>query len=187
MGSLWQSIVAQTSQSPGRLFLFGSLMTAGTYVVGSIFSGMTVPAQSEAARKKQLDGMSHDDRRMAIGQQQRLSTMIKDAVNSADNGAADKQWQAAMRGTLVPHPDQQVQSKTYWLDKQTESGKADYQGQGPGVHHTHTSADESDGQINVSLIPPDIRIRIRHKSRHKRNDETVQTCFRPVSYLIDPI
>jgi hypothetical protein len=78
--------------------LFGSLMCGATYVVGSIFTSMTAPEHSAQDRKRQLDSLPYDARHVASGQQVRLSTMIRETVDSADAGAStDKHWQAAMR------------------------------------------------------------------------------------------
>lgn len=50
--------------------------------------------------------------RTANAQEQRLSSMIKDMVD----GQGDKHWQAAMRGTVLPHPH--AENKTMGIDNE---------------------------------------------------------------------
>ncbi|KAG2448192.1 hypothetical protein HYH02_006777 [Chlamydomonas schloesseri] len=58
------------------------------------------------------DQMSYDNRRLATAQQQRLSNMLREI----GEGRGDDHWNAAMRGTLKPHP--QAENKTEGLDKE---------------------------------------------------------------------
>lgn len=73
---------------------------------------MTAAPQSAQDLKRSMADMTYDSQRTAQAQQQRLSYMIKDMVD----GQADQHWQAAMRGTLVPHPH--AENKTMGIDNE---------------------------------------------------------------------
>ena len=77
--------------------MFGTLVTGATLVVGSIFSEMTAPVITLEEKRQQLASLPYDARRMASGQQERLSHMIKETVEAADSGASDKHWKAVMK------------------------------------------------------------------------------------------
>ncbi|GAX84943.1 hypothetical protein CEUSTIGMA_g12364.t1 [Chlamydomonas eustigma] len=110
--SIWGYIIGHTSRSQSSLLLFGGLTIGATAVLGSIFSSMTAAPQTDQARRRQLEQMPYDSQRTAVAQEQRLSSMIKDMVN----GQGDQHWQAAMRGTLIPHPLQE--NKTVGIDNE---------------------------------------------------------------------
>ncbi|PNH03570.1 hypothetical protein TSOC_010360 [Tetrabaena socialis] len=111
---VWGYIIANTSQSPGRLLVFGTLCIGATWVVGSYFAQGTVSQTKalDAKQQKAIAEMPYDNRRMANAQQVRLSSMLKDVAE----GRGDDHWNAAMRGTLMPHP--LAESKTEGLDKE---------------------------------------------------------------------
>lgn len=98
--TLWRYTIGYTSQSRTRLYVFGAGLLGFSVVLGNMFSSMTAAPQSLNEVKQSVRDMPLDAQRTAHAQQQRLSNMIKDMVE--DKGT--NHWNAAMSGTLVPHP-----------------------------------------------------------------------------------
>lgn len=59
---LWGYIIAHTQNSPGRLLVFGGLLTAATYVLGSTFAGLTAADVDVKKRKAMMDELPYDNR-----------------------------------------------------------------------------------------------------------------------------
>ena len=78
---------------------------------------MTAAGQSETERKRALESLPYDSRRMATAQETRLSSMIKDMVE----GKSDQHWAAAMKGTVVRHPGEE--SKTLMAENERAVGR----------------------------------------------------------------
>ncbi|KAG2489587.1 hypothetical protein HYH03_011868 [Edaphochlamys debaryana] len=63
-------------------------------------------------RKEAEQKLSYDGKRVVSAQQQRLSSMLRDMAE----GRSDDHWNAAMKGTLIPHPG--AESKTEAIDRE---------------------------------------------------------------------
>eukprot|EP00195_Chlamydomonas_chlamydogama_P004585 CAMPEP_0202918992 /NCGR_PEP_ID=MMETSP1392-20130828/74721_1 /ASSEMBLY_ACC=CAM_ASM_000868 /TAXON_ID=225041 /ORGANISM="Chlamydomonas chlamydogama, Strain SAG 11-48b" /LENGTH=83 /DNA_ID=CAMNT_0049612191 /DNA_START=101 /DNA_END=352 /DNA_ORIENTATION=+ len=79
---------------------------------------MTAAPESLKERQQKLRQLPYDQQRTAVAQQQRLSVMIKDMLD----GTGERHWNAAMRGTLIPHPNQE--NKTQGLDNERAAAAA---------------------------------------------------------------
>ena len=59
---LWGYIIAQTQTSPARLLVFGGLCCGATYVVGSMFAGLTAADVDVKARQARMNELPYDNR-----------------------------------------------------------------------------------------------------------------------------
>eukprot|EP00199_Chlamydomonas_sp_CCMP681_P004782 CAMPEP_0119108528 /NCGR_PEP_ID=MMETSP1180-20130426/14956_1 /TAXON_ID=3052 ORGANISM="Chlamydomonas cf sp, Strain CCMP681" /NCGR_SAMPLE_ID=MMETSP1180 /ASSEMBLY_ACC=CAM_ASM_000741 /LENGTH=132 /DNA_ID=CAMNT_0007094153 /DNA_START=33 /DNA_END=428 /DNA_ORIENTATION=+ len=99
---IWHGIIAQTTQSPAKLLFFGGVCIATSIGIGSVFTGSMQPS-TPSGQKPSQDTLSFDDRRTSTAREQRLSAMIRDTLD----GRGEDHWNAAMRGTIAPHPLQE--------------------------------------------------------------------------------